>query len=72
MSTTTPLPLSGKFVLVTGAARTAARTRTNAPSVLREAATAYKVDTDGIAQKGKAEFAAKAKAKKETKLSRCS
>ena len=41
--------------------------RTNAPSILREAATVYKVDTDAIAQKVKAEFAAKAKAKKEAK-----
>ena len=40
--------------------------RTNAPSILREAATVYKVDTDAIAQKVKAEFAAKARAKKET------
>ncbi|WP_263408940.1 ParB/RepB/Spo0J family partition protein [Terriglobus tenax] len=42
-----------------------AAARTNAPSILREAATVYKVDTDAIAQKVKAEFAAKAKAKKE-------
>lgn len=41
--------------------------RTNAPSILREAATIYKVDTDAVAQKVKAEFAAKAKAKKEAK-----
>ena len=44
-----------------------AAARTNAPSILREAATVYKVDTDAIAQKVKAEFAAKAKAKKEPK-----
>ena len=37
--------------------------RGNAPQVLREAATAYKVDTDAIAAKVKLEFAAKDKAK---------
>ncbi|MDE1160643.1 MAG: ParB/RepB/Spo0J family partition protein [Acidobacteriaceae bacterium] len=44
-----------------------AASRSNAPSILREAATVYRVDTEAIAQKVKAEFAAKAKAKKETK-----
>jgi ParB family chromosome partitioning protein len=44
-----------------------AASRSNAPSVLKEAAAVYKVDTDAIAQKVKAEFAAKAKAKKEVK-----
>jgi ParB family transcriptional regulator, chromosome partitioning protein len=39
--------------------------RGNASSILKEAAIAYKVDTDAIAQKVKAEFAAKAKAKKQ-------
>ncbi|WP_263419303.1 hypothetical protein [Terriglobus albidus] len=39
--------------------------RSNAPSILREAATVYKVNTDTIAQKVRAEFVAKAKAKKE-------
>ncbi|MDE1161133.1 MAG: ParB/RepB/Spo0J family partition protein [Acidobacteriaceae bacterium] len=42
-----------------------AASRSNASSILREAATVYKVETDAIAQKVKAEFAAKAKAKKE-------
>jgi len=41
--------------------------RSNAPSILHEAATVYKVDTDAIAQKVRAEFAAKVKAKKEAK-----
>ncbi|MDE1162378.1 MAG: ParB/RepB/Spo0J family partition protein [Acidobacteriaceae bacterium] len=44
-----------------------AATRGNPSAVLKDAATAYKVDTDAIAQKVKAEFAAKAKAKKEAK-----
>jgi ParB family transcriptional regulator, chromosome partitioning protein len=44
-----------------------AASRTNAPTVLRDAATAYKVDTDAITLKVKQEFAAKAKAKKEAK-----
>ena len=39
--------------------------RGNASSILKEAATTYKVDTDAIAQKVKTEFAAKAKAKKQ-------
>ena len=41
-----------------------AASRGNASQVLREAATAYKVDTDAIAAKIKQEFAAKEKAKK--------
>jgi ParB family transcriptional regulator, chromosome partitioning protein len=41
--------------------------RTNAATVLRDAATVYKVDTDAITLKVKQEFAAKAKAKKEAK-----
>jgi ParB family chromosome partitioning protein len=44
-----------------------AASRTNAATVLRDAAVAYKVDTDAITLKVKQEFAAKAKAKKETK-----
>jgi ParB family chromosome partitioning protein len=41
--------------------------RGNAYQVLRDAATAYKVDTDAIAAKVKQEFAAKEKAKTATK-----
>jgi len=41
--------------------------RTNPATVLGDAATIYKVDTDAITQKVKAEFAAKMKAKKEAK-----
>jgi ParB family chromosome partitioning protein len=41
-----------------------ASARSNAPSVLKEAATVYKVDTDAIALKVKQEFAAKEKSKK--------
>jgi ParB family transcriptional regulator, chromosome partitioning protein len=41
--------------------------RSNGISVLREAATTYKVDADAIALKVKQEFAAKVKAKKGTK-----
>jgi ParB family chromosome partitioning protein len=41
--------------------------RGNASHVLRDAATAYKVDTDAIAAKVKQEFAAKEKAKTATK-----
>jgi len=41
--------------------------RSNAAAVLRDAAAAYKVDTDAITQKVKQEFAAKANAKKEPK-----
>jgi ParB family chromosome partitioning protein len=41
-----------------------AATRGNPSSVLKEAASAYKVDTDAIASKVKQEFAAKEKAKK--------
>jgi ParB family chromosome partitioning protein len=41
--------------------------RNHGANVLRDAATAYKVDTDVIAAKVKQEFAAKAKAKKEAK-----
>jgi ParB family chromosome partitioning protein len=44
-----------------------AASRSNAAVVLRDAATAYKVDTDAITQKVKQEFSAKAKAKKEPK-----
>jgi ParB family transcriptional regulator, chromosome partitioning protein len=44
-----------------------AASRTNAATVLRDAATAYKVDTDAITLKVKQEFAAKAKAKKDAK-----
>jgi ParB family chromosome partitioning protein len=39
-----------------------AATRQNAAQVLRDAATAYKVDTDAITLKVKQEFAAKGKA----------
>ena len=41
-----------------------AATRGNPSAVLKDAATAYKVDTDAIAAKVKQEFAAKEKAKK--------
>jgi ParB family chromosome partitioning protein len=41
-----------------------AAARTNPASVLRDAANAYKVDTDAIALKVKQEFTAKEKAKK--------
>jgi ParB family chromosome partitioning protein len=41
-----------------------AASRGNPTAVLRDAATAYKVDTEAIAAKIKQEFAAKAKAKK--------
>lgn len=41
-----------------------AASRTNAATVLRDAASTYKVDTDAIALKVKQEFAAKQKAKK--------
>jgi ParB family transcriptional regulator, chromosome partitioning protein len=41
--------------------------RGNGANILREAAAAYKVDTDAIATKVKQEFAAKEKAKKEAK-----
>jgi ParB family transcriptional regulator, chromosome partitioning protein len=41
--------------------------RSNGGNALREAAAAYKVDTDAIAAKVKQEFAAKEKAKKEAK-----
>jgi ParB family chromosome partitioning protein len=44
-----------------------AASRQNGTNVLRDAATLYKVDTEGIASKVKQEFAAKARAKKETK-----
>jgi ParB family chromosome partitioning protein len=44
-----------------------AASRQNGTNVLRDAATAYKVDTDAIASKVKQEFAAKARAKKEAK-----
>ena len=44
-----------------------AASRHNGASVLKDAATLYKVDTDAIAQKVKQEFTAKAKAKKEDK-----
>ena len=42
-----------------------AASRGNATTILKDAATAYKVDTDAIAAKVKQEFAAKAKAKKQ-------
>ncbi|TCK71858.1 hypothetical protein C7378_2479, partial [Acidipila rosea] len=41
-----------------------AATRGNPSTILKDAATAYKVDTDAIAAKVKQEFAAKEKAKK--------
>jgi ParB family chromosome partitioning protein len=41
--------------------------RTNGTSALREAAMTYKIDIDGIALKGKQDFAAKEKAKREIK-----
>ena len=44
-----------------------AASRHNGTTVLRDAATLYKVDTEAIASKVKQEFAAKAKAKKEAK-----
>lgn len=44
-----------------------AASRTNPATVLRDAATTYKVNTDAIALKVKQEFAAKDKAKKEAK-----
>jgi ParB family chromosome partitioning protein len=44
-----------------------AASRTSASTILKEAATIYKVDSEAIAQRVKAEFAAKAKAKKEAK-----
>jgi len=44
-----------------------AASRGNATAILKEAATAYKVDTEAIATKVRQEFAAKAKAKKEPK-----
>jgi ParB family chromosome partitioning protein len=43
-----------------------AASRGNPSSVLKDAATAYKVDTDAIAAKVRQEFAAKEKAKKMT------
>ncbi len=43
-----------------------AASRGNATTILRDAATAYKVDTDAIALKVKQEFAAKEKAKKDS------
>jgi ParB family transcriptional regulator, chromosome partitioning protein len=42
-----------------------AASRHNGSSVLKDAATLYKVDTEAFGQKVKQEFAAKAKAKKE-------
>ena len=42
-----------------------AASRDNATTILKDAATAYKVDTEAIATKVKQEFAAKAKAKKQ-------
>ncbi len=41
--------------------------RSNGTNALRDAAVAYKIDTDAIALKVKQEFAAKEKAKKEAK-----
>ena len=43
-----------------------ALSRGNPSSVFKDAATAYKVDTDAIAAKVRQEFTAKEKAKKET------
>jgi ParB family chromosome partitioning protein len=43
-----------------------AATRGNLAAVLKDGATAYKVDTDAIAAKVKQEFTAKEKAKKTT------
>lgn len=43
-----------------------AASRDNATATLKDAATAYKVDIEAIATKVRQEFAAKAKAKKET------
>jgi ParB family chromosome partitioning protein len=43
-----------------------AASRSNAPALLKETAAVYKVDTDAIVAKVKQEFAAKAKAKKES------
>jgi ParB family chromosome partitioning protein len=45
-----------------------AASRTNSVTVLRDAATAYKVDTEAIALKVKQEFTAKIKAKKGAKV----
>jgi ParB family transcriptional regulator, chromosome partitioning protein len=45
-----------------------AASRHNGTTVLKDAATLYKVNTEAIGQKVKQEFAAKAKAKKEAKL----
>jgi ParB family chromosome partitioning protein len=45
-----------------------AASRGNATAILKDAATAYKVDTEAIATKVRQEFAAKANAKKEPKL----
>ncbi len=45
-----------------------ASARQNGATVLKDAATLYKVDTEAIGQKVKLEFAAKAKTKKEPKL----
>ena len=44
-----------------------AASRSNAPQVLFDAATLYKVDTDAIAAKVRQEFAAKDKAKAQKK-----
>jgi ParB family chromosome partitioning protein len=58
------------FLLAADALRTVEATillaaaRTNPAVVLREAASTYKVDTDGIALKVKQEFAAKEKARR--------
>ena len=46
-----------------------AASRSNAPQVLRDAATAYKVDTEAIAAKVKQEFAANEKARMEKRAS---
>ncbi|HEY1580428.1 MAG TPA: hypothetical protein VGF82_25485 [Terracidiphilus sp.] len=45
-----------------------AASRGNPATILRDAATAYKVDTDSITTKVRQEFAAKAKAKKTAQL----
>jgi ParB family chromosome partitioning protein len=44
-----------------------AASRTNAASVLRDAASTYKVDTDAIAQKVRQEFATKKKSRQTAK-----
>jgi ParB family transcriptional regulator, chromosome partitioning protein len=53
--------------LVVEASILLAATRGNPTAILKEAAAAYKVDTEAITTKVRQEFAAKAKAKKEDK-----